>query len=74
MRKFKIGDKVICGDGPYKGLVGKIIVDPLSTMPGLEFDVKLVDTHSCGGLGKAGYCWYAFSELLKPVVVTLENK
>lgn len=74
MKEFKIGDKVLCNFGPYKGLRGKIIADPNSGMPGVQFSVGK-GTHDCDGAGKPGHCWWLSVDLMSKVdSVKLENK
>lgn len=71
--EIKMGQRYRCGDGPYKGLVGKIVADPLERMPGMEFNINK-GTHSCSGAGARGCCWWVSAAQLTRVNNVLENK
>ena len=60
MAKFKIGDRVRHLSFPFKGEIGIIIADPLSNMPGVQFEVNGGE-HSCFGRGKKGHCWWCLA-------------
>ena len=70
MSQFKIGDRVMVGisDIPRSldmpkcvSLLGTIIADPESTMPGVEFGCN-VSGHGCDGVGIYGNCFWICEE------------
>ena len=71
--KIEMGKRYRCGDGPYKGLVGKIVAGPLENMAGMEFNIYK-GTHSCSGAGAQGCCWWVSASKLTKVNTVLENK
>ncbi len=74
MAKFKIGDKVRCKTGFYKGAVGLIIAAAGSSMLGVEFYEKRGKTHTCEGKGKPGHCWWCDRDDIEHTGKHLFNK
>ncbi len=69
MSKFKIGDKVVVTgmDGPFNinGRAGVIIVDDGDNHPGVRFNKKDKDFHTCDGTCPEGYGWFVYEKDLK---------
>jgi hypothetical protein len=57
------------------GKVGRIVADPDSSSPGVEFTKKYSKKmHSCWGDGRDGYCWWIGAENLIRVRKPIRGK
>ncbi len=74
---FKIGDLVQVSldhiNCRVAGRFGRIVADPLSSMPGVEFPFHF-GGHTCNDAGSDGRCLWIYKEQLTKPVTRLENK
>ena len=73
MKKFKIGERVIC----VTNVIGCLLKDKEGTMIaysgnyyGVEFDDKCKGLNNCSGKGKKGYCLWILGSDLKNGTIT----
>lgn len=72
-KEFKVGDRVVCvskDDDNDKNVVGKhgVVINGRPYHEGfisVQFEKKLHNGHSCGGVGKEGYCRWIHENSLK---------